>query len=357
MKVPCLPRALRLLLAAFAAGAAVPLARAVATSLATELETFQTDVRNYNVISFGNSTFTNFGDTQGPLAIGGNLTLDGGTVAAQPGNFGVDSDPTLYVAGQLTLSGETQLDSGYASTPALDCSWMWNASTKTLSDSSGSLDSTNAGSADAANNPIDNPAPANWSWSTAASQLTTVSNALAGATSNGTISVSSQNLVLTAPTNPSTGVDVFTLNANDISGNTYNGQTFSNVQINVPTGVNYVINVINAAGTTIFGSGVNVNSGTNDSQVLWNIEGSGTVTLGGGQFIGSVLAPTATINNGGSTIVTGQVVADSFNDNDAETHYQAFVVGSVVVPEPATFAWCALGLCGLVAVLRRRCVS
>jgi choice-of-anchor A domain-containing protein len=347
----------RLLLAAVAAGAAVPLAQAAATSLTTELETFQTDVRNYNVISFANSSFTNFGDTQGPLAIGGNLTLDGGTVAAQPGNFGVDGDPTLYVAGQLTLSGQTQLNSGYASTPALTGSWMWNASSKTLSDSSGSLNSTNAGTANAGNNPIDNPAPTNWNWSTETSQLTTVSNALANATANGTISVSSQNLVLTAPTNPSTGVDVFTLNANNISGNTYNGQTFSNVQINVPTGVNYVINVINAAGTTIFGSGVNVNSGTNDSQLLWNIEGSGTVTLGGGQFIGSVLAPSATINNGDSTVVSGQVVADSFNDNDAETHYQAFVVGSVVVPEPATFAWGALGLCGLALLVRRRCVS
>jgi choice-of-anchor A domain-containing protein len=348
----------RLALVALAGSAAAPLWATGSPTVLQQLDTFQADLRNYNVISFANSNFTNFGDTQGPLAIKGNLYLDGGTVAAQGSNFGVTSDPTLYVTGQLTLNGTTNLNAGYASLPGLTASaWSWNATEKQLSGGGGVLSSANSSAPDASVDPINNPGPANWNWSTLLTQFTSISQTLAAAPVTGTISVNSQNLTFTGPANPQNGVAIFTLNASDISGNSYNGQTFSNIQINVPTGVNYVINVINAAGTTIFGSGANFNTGTNDSQVLWNIEGTGTVTLGGGQFIGAVLAPTATIDNGPNTAVDGQVVADGFNDTGAETHFESFVVGNVVVPEPAAFTWCAIGLCGVVALVRRRAVS
>jgi len=348
----------RLALGVLAVGGGARLEAAAGPSVLQQLETFQTDVRNYNVISFGNSNFTNYGDTQGPLAILGNLYLDGGSVADQPGNFGVSSDPTLYVTGQLTLTGTTTLNSGYASTPGLTPSaWTWNATQRELSGGGGDLNSTNADSAASMNNPITNAAPANWNWNTLSTQFTSISQTLANATTTGTITVNSNNLIFTAPADPATGVAVFTLDASKISGNTYNGQTFSNIQINVPTGVTDVINVINAAGTTIFGSGANFNTGTNDSSLLWNVEGSGTVTLGAGQFIGAILAPTATIDNGTNTAVSGQIVADGFNDTGAETHFTSFVVASVVVPEPAAFTWCAVGLCGLGILVRRRRVA
>jgi choice-of-anchor A domain-containing protein len=358
MKAFQFTRLVRLALSVLAASAAARLQAAAGPSVLQQLETFDTDVRNYNVISFGNSNFTNFGDTQGPLAILGNLYLDGGTVAAQPSNFGVSSDPTLYVTGQLTLNGTTQLNSGYASTPGLTPSaWSWNATQKQLTGGGGVLSSANTSAPDASIDPINNPAPASWNWTTLASQFGSIASTLAAAPTTGTITVNSQNLIFTAPASPTNGVAVFTLDASKISGNTYDGQTFSNIQINVPTGVTDVINVINASGTTIFGSGANFNAGTNDSSLLWNIEGSGTVTLGGGQFIGAILAPNAVIDNGSNTAVSGQIVADGFNDTGAETHFTAFAVASVVVPEPAAFAWGAVGLCGLGIVLRRRRVG
>ena len=42
-------------------------------------------MRNYGLITFGNTTLSNYGDTWGPLAVGGNLTLNGsGSIAQKP---------------------------------------------------------------------------------------------------------------------------------------------------------------------------------------------------------------------------------------------------------------------------------
>jgi hypothetical protein len=120
--------------------------------------------------------------------------------------------------------------------------------------------------------------------------------------------------------------------------------------------VNYVINVVNAGGTTLF-SGANFNSGSNDTNLLWNIEGSGTVALGtGNSFYGSILAPSATITNDSNTTINGQVVASAFTDNNTELHYDGFDAVSVVVPEPMTFALWGVALCGAAILVRRKLV-
>jgi choice-of-anchor A domain-containing protein len=326
-----------------------------AENLMSALVDVDSNVSNYNLVTLGDATFTNFGDTEAGLAVGGNLTLSGGAIAAQPGNFGLNGNPTLYAAGSLSLSGTTQLESGYASLPGAGSShFTWDASTHDLSakNGSGDLNTTNAGGGTYANSsPLTNPGPAGWNWSTVGTNLKADSTTLANATVNGTIGVSSNNLTFTPNQTPGAGaIVVFNLNANLLSGNSYNGQSFSNVSINVPTDVNYVINVTNAAGSTVFGCGVNFNAGSNDNSLLWNIEGSGDVALGGGQFYGAVLAPNANVSNANGTVFVGQVAAQSFTDTDAEMHFEDFVV----VPEPVTFALWAVGLCGLAILGRRR---
>jgi choice-of-anchor A domain-containing protein len=332
-------------------------------STTQDVDNLSTDYENFNLISLGSASFNNYGDTQGSLAVNGSLTLSGsGSIGDNPiatGNSAWNSNPSLYVTGQLNLGSgtTTSLNSGYAALPGLTSgNWSWNSGQKTLTAhgyNGGSLSSVNAGTANAGNNPIGNPAPAGWNWTTLQTSLNSISSSLAAAAANGSIAVgSSQNLEFIAPTGQTTGVAVFNLNANLLSGNTYNGQTFSNIQVDVPAGLTYVINVVNAAGTTIFGSGVNFNSGTNDNQLLWNITGSGTVSISnGGYFYGSILAPTTTIDT--TSVIDGQVAAGGFSDSNAELHGDEFSPAAVATPEPATYALWAVGICTVGIAFRR----
>ncbi len=341
------------LLAALTAGVAH------AQTLIEDLNSFATDTGQYNLITFGNATLSGSSDTQGGIAIGGSLTIGGSwTIASQTG---AGSNPSFYVNGStLSLSGNTQLNNGYASAPNVSShTWKWDSTRNefyTGKESNGNdLNTTNASGTYAHSNPITNPAPSGWNWTTQNSDFTTISTNLNNATANGAISVSGQNLVFTPPVGMTNGVAVFSMDASLWSGNSYNGQTVSNIQINVPSGIDYVINVVNvSSGQTLFGSGVNFNSGSNDNQLLWNFEGSSnTFTLSdGGNFYGSVLAPTATITDG--TTIDGQVVANAFSDSGVELHDSTFTPVSVLVPEAGTFTWWALGLCGAAVLFRRR---
>lgn len=359
---PFLPLRAAVLLAA---AAAAPCALAgVGVTVAGALSDFQSSLDDYNLVSLNDATLDNAGDTQGGLAIGGSLTVTSTTYVATGGSSDLpgSSAPTLYVAGGLNLGGNTLgVNAGDAALPGLSSSsWSWNATQKQLTESGngGTFSQSNGSGAYAGSSPLSNPGPASWNWSTLASNLQADSAALANAAATGTISVNSgQNLIFTPNTTPAAGSTVvFTLNASLLSGNTYNGSTFSNISISVPTDVNYVINVINSAGTTLFGSGANFNSGTNNGQLLWNFVGSSgsSVTLGtSGSFYGSILSPSMTVNTGGMT-VNGQVAASSFSDSGAELHFEGFDAVAVVVPEPLTFALWGVGLCGVAVVMRRR---
>jgi choice-of-anchor A domain-containing protein len=327
-----------------------------AQTLIDDLDNFATDTSQYNLMAFGNVSLEGSSDTQGGIAVGGSLTIGGSwTIASQsaPG-----SDPSLYLAGSsLSLSGTSDVDNGYAAMHALSSrSWKWKSSQNELYSSSNSGNSLtmNSGGGDPINN---TESPANWS--SLQSDFETISTSLGSATANGTISVSGQNLVFSPPSGMTSGIAVFTLDASQLSSGEYDGQRISNIQINVPSGIDYVINVINLANNqTLFGSGINFNSGTNDDQLLWNFEGNAcgngtTFTISdGGNFYGSILAPDATLTD--STTVDGQVVADNFTDTGVELHDTGFSPVQVLVPEAGTYAWWALGLCGAAVVLVRR---
>jgi len=322
-------------------------------------------VRSYNLISLGNASFTSYGDTEGALAVAGNLSLDGGSVATKTPAAGVGPAPTLYVGGNLTLNGTTSLSSGYAATPALGGSWSWDGTQARLSGGGGVLSTINSSDSLARSDSRGNAVPSAWTWTTLADSFKSISATLAAIPPTGTISISGQTLSLIAPVSAQTGdVVTFTLDASLLSGNTYNRQMFSNVQFNVPAGLDYVVNVVNAAGKTLFGtgSGINFNSGSGYEALLWNIvaadDGGPTpsVSLGnGGQFFGAVLAPSVNLSNAGGTAVNGQVVAASYTHSGAELHYTDYTPALVfsAVPEPSTWGACGLGLCFLLGVGRR----
>jgi choice-of-anchor A domain-containing protein/uncharacterized repeat protein (TIGR02543 family) len=305
-------------------------------NVGTDVSTFATDVRNYNLITLGNASLTSSNDTQEGLAVEGNLILDGNTLMSGGGaGFVSSGDPGLYVGGHLTLNGGySKMNGGYASTPGVGTGFTFSSKRLTAPSAYGSgiLDSTNSSATNASTSPITNPVPTGWSWSGLTTSLSTLSSDLASAPATGTISATSNNLIFTPPSpTPTSGVVVFSLDCNLLGMGTYNGHSFSNVQINVPANVDYVINVINASGQTLFPCGTNFNSGSNNGQILWNIVGSGTVSLDGGQFFGAILAPGINLVTG-STIINGQVAAASFSDTGAELHFTTFQPAVVAAP-------------------------
>ncbi len=358
----------RSIAALFAALAVTAVASAQVTVVNQAVHDFDTLVRNYNLISLGNASFgSGYGDTEGPIAVQGNLSLNGGSIGNQPGKYGATSDPTLYVGGSLTMNGFTTINTGYASTPNVGGGFSWDGTQRRLTGGGGTLSMNDSS---ATTSPITNSGPANWNWSSISSSATSIQNTLANAAAlgagTGTISASGGNLNFNVTGNPS-GVVVFNLDASLLSGNTYNGQSFSNISLNVPTGDLFVVNVTNVAnGQTLFGtgSGINFNQGSGYDRLLWNIlpstGPSTSVSLGnGGQFFGSVLAPLIDLGNtaSNSVPVNGQIIAGSYTHSGAELHYTGFDASSIpfsAVPEPGTYALGAVGLCIAGIIWQRR---
>jgi choice-of-anchor A domain-containing protein len=328
--------------------------------------------QGYNLISFGNTTFGgNYGDTQGAIAVNGNLTMHGSGQIAEHAGAGAGK-PSLYVTGQLNLdAGQyTRLKNGYAYLP--NASGTWNSSTKQLTKSNGGVYSAvNSNHPLSSTDPRSTQGQAPWNWAALNSSLVNVSNALAASASTGTIGVSGQNM--TFNTNGQTsGVAVFTLDGNAFKGSIFdangdgvfdqNNERISNFSINIPSDMVYVINVVNFGGKTLL-DGINANNaGASNERLLWNIIPSngntGTVTLGkaGSYFNGSVLAPLVDIKNNQGTAPVGQIIAGSYTHNGGELHYADFgtPVSFSVVPEPGTWGVFGVGFCAVSMLFRRR---
>jgi choice-of-anchor A domain-containing protein len=319
--------------------------------------TFDTLVRDYNVITSGNLTLNNT-HTDGGIAVGGNLNLSGNNVLVMHGDTVTGNSPSIYLNGQLNVSSNTYVNSGYVYAPNLSNSTTYvnNGGQRSLQNG-GSL-SYNTSAANSYMDPRVAPGVSGWDPVSTVSSLASVSAALASATPTGTINFSNNSIQLS--TSLTTGVAVFNLDASLLTN-----LTNTNIQINVPTDMVYVINVFNADGTTLFGGGgMNANSGQNNDQLLWNIVAdsnpatSSTVNLGT-NFYGSILAPMIDLTNGSGgeqNYVNGQVVAASYTQNGAEIHYVDFSapVTFSAVPEPATWGLFGLAGCATMMVCRRK---
>jgi choice-of-anchor A domain-containing protein len=341
-----------------AGGAARAKAQLSQSTLMTDLNDYSSLTQDYNLVALGNLTLgANGSDTQGGIAVEGTAAITGPWTIAS--DAPLNSDPTLFVNGQLTLSGGSSpvhLNNGYA-TLSTQTGWSWSSSNpKTITGADGSVD-INSSATHSNTDPISNPIPPGWNWSTESSTLKSVSTSLASQTStssDGSLMLQGQTLEFC--TTATTGTVVFDLNASDFTNENVPGLgNFTGIQVDVPTGVNYVINVTNiTAGQTLFN--VNFNSGSNDSNLLWNLEGPATgsenVTLSnGGNIYGSILAPT--INLTENTIVNGQIVSDNFTDDNSELHDDTFTPDQLLVPESPVFGLAALGLCAVAVGLPR----
>ena len=364
--IPYIPMNIRALASAVGIVLCASLSSSVRAQVAdTDVAQFAQLVRNYNLVTFGdaNLTFIN-NDTQGPLAVGGDLSV-GGVPLVNFGQFANSSDPTLYVQGKLSVTNNTtaMLNNGYASLPGMAGQGSWDSTQKRYTTPSGGgiLSTINAQTnPKALFDPRSNPVPASWNFATMKTNAVSISNSLAGLAATGTISVS--NNALNFDAGSLTGVVVFDLDASKLNGSLYDGQSFSRLDLNISSGTEYVVNITNASGKTIFGNGINFNApgGTaGASQLLWNVVNTGatdiSVTLGnGGQFYGSVLAPTVALANATNATLNGQIIADSITYSNAELHYTGFVA----IPEPATAAFfLGLVVIGFTVLIRRKFVA
>ncbi|QYM80212.1 choice-of-anchor A family protein [Horticoccus luteus] len=338
------------------------------------LATYDQLTRSYNVITLGDLTLNNT-HTDGGIAVGGNLTVGSGTIIGLFSNPSAGADPALYANGAVTFNGNSQINNGYVSTPAMSGSVTWtynpagNNYQRQLVTGSGMM-AYNTSDARAYTDPRTVTGPNGWNWSSVGSSLIAVSNALAAANATGTIGVSGQTLTFTSN---ASGVTVFNLDASRIVNGYYdaNGDGFfdqnterlSDIKANLAADQYFVINVLNAtsAGGKILFDGVNnLSGGSNNQQLLWNIlpdNNAATpdkLTLST-NFYGSILAPLVDIENN-NHYLNGQLVAGSYTQTNAEIHYADGYSGPVVfspVPEPGTYALVAVGL-GFVAVVWRR---
>lgn len=328
--------------------------------LVSAIGTFTSDAGAFDLISLNSSdgaTFNQVSDTAGPVAVNGAFAVDNNattlvSMSAAP------AGPSLYVTGQLSItSGQTvQLNNGYASLPGA-AGWAWSGS------GSKDLQKTGQGTLHYNSSSTQNPLTANpaWNWSTLLTQFEGASTALANAASSnvGAISIDGGgNLVLTPPAGVTSGVVVFNFDASKLSGNKYNGSTIQNFAVNVPNkNYVYVINVINLKSGTSFLSGINVNAGSNDGQVLWNFNSAtdGNFTFAnGGDIYGSVLAPDLVVTS--DTYQEGQVVAAGLTQNKDEFDGKDQITN---IPEPSGSAVCAgaFALFAVAALGRRGAVQ
>gem|GEM_PF-6121716 len=322
---------------------------AYAQATVQAVNTFDSLVRNYNLVAFGNASFSGH-SIQGGLAVQGNLTL-----SSTPGigsNYGTGADPTLFVGGKLTLKNDSSVSTGYVSVNSTANSHL-NVSGNQVTMGGGKL-LLNGNSS----NPLNNLPPANWNWATIQSQAISISQTLKNAAQTGTIAVNPAKQALTfTSTTTAAGVVVFQLDANKLGQSSYDGiNNVNNIMFNLAPNQTAVVNVINWDGKNLF-SGYNFNDNGNvGGHLLWNFNGSGTLRIGNNaDFFGSILAPEADLmKNNSSNRLDGQLIVNNVDYSGAQLHFEEFAPIGVLVPEPSTYALWTIALCGAGLWWQRR---
>jgi len=285
----------------------------------------------YNVFVFSNFTETG-SDTGGRIAAGGNVSFSGTYAVTQSilDLYLAPNNDSLVVDGTVT-SGTGSILHG-------------NAFRETAG--AGSVSMTGGGTLTTGGASPIGVAALQSSYVNYSTQLSQLSST--GSVNNngfGTITLTGGNST----------INIFSVNIALLGGsNTFN--------INIPTSATAIINVTGTTGTTtnagmfINGAGVNGDSSTGATKVLFNFYQATGLTLGGG-FLGTVLAPNANVTGTNFAQLDGGLIANSFTGS-TEFHDQLFTGGgtpsfpSAPTPEAGTSALIGFGLIGLAGIAK-----
>jgi choice-of-anchor A domain-containing protein len=302
----------------------------------------------YNVFLFSNFS-ESWTDAEGRMAVGGNFTSNGFTVASNRSGDGAGVW-SLVVGGNYTnaynrLGGGDLFVGGnmYWNTPTLpnDAYVNGNVTNTGWGSVGGKIyyGGTYASTGTLPNQKLGTPAPPPIDFLSAKTDLSSLSANLSAAEATGTVGDNGYGTYSLAGT---AGVNVFNLSKSSYSGSTIN--------ISAPAGATVIVNVAGSA-ASFNGGSVNI-SGTDKRNVIFNFGSATAISLSSIGFNGTILAPFADIT-GSYGNINGQVIANSFSGT-TEFHdflftgslparFEADTVVSST-PEPGTWAMLAGGL-------------
>jgi len=289
---------------------------------------------DFNAFVFGNMNTTNGGESEGPIAVGGNWTtatynvnFKSGTAGYSAATVGSTTNIGAYVAGNVLVSGSTQITNnayvgGSVSGNALQFQ------------QGGTLNS-------GVNASIFSSAP-----------YISQSNFLASLNAQAINTSDQNNLSIDLNTATQYGnFKVFSIPASQLSAN----RTLSILNFSAADTL-----LINITGGNVSDFGLQITGG-NYNQILWNDSTATSFNIDNRIFEGSLLAPNAAITQ--SNVIEGNVVAASLTDSGGnELHFGSAnqFSGTLLsqtsnpTPEPGTVALWAAGSVSFLMVRRRR---
>lgn len=284
---------------------------------------------NYSAFVFGDYT-TQGNSVGGALAIGGNATLAGNSIAnSQHNDYGLvigGNFNTVYggsVNGSAWIGGNNGITQSYSVAGHVD-----TAATAVA--------------------PVD--------FAAARTQLTTLSSDLAKVDATGSYAAMNQwNQASKVFTGSGSNVEFFSLSASEFSS--FNNLTFSNIA----AGTTLIFNVAGQSATL----GWQWQGLGNQYNVLFNFYEATSVTLNSASLNASILAVNATINPGSGNL-SGTIVANNWNNSVtlgkggfAAADTPLFGTAVAAVPEPSSYALLLAGMAiiGFTANRRKRILT
>ncbi|MEW6989076.1 collagen-binding domain-containing protein [Colwelliaceae bacterium 6441] len=301
------------------------------------------DASKYNAFVKGNYKVTS-SDVEGRVAVGGNLTIDGGyDIGTKINDFGMGSGPSLVVGGDINKTGPGNLNVYRSSTlpnPVLGDVVLGGTLNGGPSDIGTLTENSN-------NLPVD--------FDNAFAHLENLSNQLSQRTAVNADASAGWKLDFKADPNnvPSDNIYVFNVSQDQLRTQWGGLRTDWHLDTTgMAADATVVFNITNSNGTVVDFTQSNIflngndplsayyNKGTANNkppvQVLYNFNGASQLNLNTDLY-GSILAPTADIK-ANSSVIWGQVIGQSWEGN-MQINYNPFdPVGSTTpVPEPATY--------------------
>ena len=279
-------------------------------------------ISDYNAVIFGNASAEG-GDTEGRLAVGGNLSAKwysvGNAASADASKY------SLVVGGNLNAEGKWQVFNGNTAYGGSLIAAPSTVSPYTVTNTNGVLD-----------------------FAAIKTQMQSVSTYMSTMAGNGA-AVYDGYSTMTLTGNNST-LNVFNLTADQAA----KWASVSSRIIQVPAGSTAIINVSGKSGSLSNGMSL---SGTSSTNVIFNYWEATSLDVRSMAVLGSLLAPNADLTLTSANINGTAVVNGSTHMYGGEYHNYGFsgsIPGESSVPEPSTLTFGCMALGIMIPLMRRR---